>query len=228
MRVPGRSLSLLVLLAALSGCGAAATVKATDPPTSPMSATTTATTPPATPVPLTSRLLPTSAIRALYAQYPWQDGRTGPDSSAPDRCAVAGLPAIGATDAVRRTYFPGDDSADLAQETVGDFPDAKTVTTAWAVLASWHDRCLRRLTGYLHPSVGAVHTLAVPQGQAGWYVVSGRVPGEETDRTYGIGWVRSGTRIAVVQVFTTIPARTPSPLQATLVAMVTGAAASLA
>lgn len=241
LRRPSRALAALCLLPALTvaaGCGGT-----TDSPTSPdparssspaVSPTSPATLPSSTPpesptaLPLTDRLLATGQVPALNAQRPWQDGETGPASTDPfGVCAKADLVSIGATDVVARTYFPADDSDDLAAEQVAEFPDAKTAATAWTVLQAWHDRCSAAMDTAAGLQVGPLTSAPVPAGSARWYLLSWKPTGEETGRFETFGMVLDGTHIAVLRMDHSGPDHRYPPGKDPMVGMVVAAAGSL-
>ena len=214
LRRPSRTLAALCLLPALAvaaGCGGTTdaavspgSVRSTSPAESPTSpATPPSSTPPASPtaLPLADRLLATAQVPALDAQRPWQDGDTGPATTDPfGVCAKADLTSIGATDVIARTWFPADDSDDLAAEQVAEVPDARTAATAWTVLKAWHDRCSGTLDTAARFLVGPLTSAPVPAGSARWYLLSWTPSGEETGRFETLGMVLDGTRIAVLRM----------------------------
>jgi hypothetical protein len=238
---PSRTLAALCLLPALAvvaGCGGTPdapaspdTVGSTSPTESATSpAKPPSSTPPASPtaVPLADRLLATDQVPALNAQRPWQDGETGPATTDPfGVCAKADLASIGATDVVTRTFFPADDSDDLAAEQVAEFPDARTAATAWTVLKAWHDRCSGAMDTAARLQVGPLTTAPVPTGSARWYLVSWTPAGEETERFETFGTVLDGTRIAVLRMAHSGPDHRYPPGKDPMVGMVVAAAGRL-
>jgi hypothetical protein len=154
---------------------------------------------------LIDRLLPTGLVPGLNAQWKWQDGDTGePTADAFGRCAEtapgADLLSIGASEVVARTYFPPDDSDDNAAEQIAEFPDARTASTAWTVLASWRKRCGKTVSADQGLEVGRFVPVPVEEGTARWYLLSWTPPGEETGRFEAFGMVLDGTRIAVLRM----------------------------
>lgn len=242
LRRPSRALATLCLLPALTvaaGCGATTSgtpapqdpVRSTSPAPSPTSpATPPSSTPPtsATPLPLTDRLLATGQVPALNAQRPWQDGDTGPANTDPfGVCAKADLASIGATDVVTRTWFPADDSDDLAAEQVAEFPDAQTAATTWTVLKAWHDRCGAAMDTTARLQVGPLTPAPVPAGSARWYLLSWKPTGEETGRFETFGMVLDGTSIAVLRMDHSGPDHRYPPGHDPMVGMVVAAAGAL-
>lgn len=193
-----------------------------------------ATTPPASSAapsdtPLVDRLLPTGLVPGLNAQWVWQDGDTGQPTADPfGLCAQtapgADLSSIGASAVVARTYFPPDDSDDLAAEQIAEFPDSATARRAWAVLGSWHRRCGRTLDPARHLHVGRFASTPVQQGSARWYLLSWQPDGEETGRFEAFGMVLSGTRIAVLRMDHSGQDHDYPPGEDPMVGMVTAAA----
>jgi hypothetical protein len=166
---------------------------------------TTASTPTPAEVPLLDRLLPTGQVPGLNAGWTWQDGDTGEPSTDPfGLCAQtapgADLLSIGASKVVARTYFPPDDSDDNAAEQIAEFPDARTASTAWTVLASWRKRCGKTISADQGLEVGRFVPVPVEEGTARWYLLSWTPPGEETGRFEAFGMVLDGTRIAVLRM----------------------------
>jgi hypothetical protein len=214
-RTPALLLAGLLLTA---GCtdtdDSPSTPEAADPPSAQTSSsapepsptsTTPAPTTSASPASLTDRLLATADVPGLNAQWQWQDGRTRPARSKPfGMCAQtapgASLIDIGATEAVERTYFPPDDSDDNAAEQIAEFPDAKSATQAWAVLAAWRERCGRSVSADIDLSVRPLVSVPVSAGTARWYLLSWSPAGEETGRFEAFGMVRNGTRVAVLRM----------------------------
>ena len=148
---------------------------------------------------LTDRLLPTTKVPGLNAQWHWQDGDTGQPTADPfGVCAKTDLLSIGATDVVSRTYFPPDDGDDNAAEQIAEFPDANTAARAWAVLKSWHDACAKTAADHPGLRVRSLTPVAVGAGNARWYLLSWTPAGEETGRFEAFGMVLDGTRIAVL------------------------------
>lgn len=175
-------------------------------PTETDTATPGATTPPPTPAStlpatatLTDRLLATDQVPGLNAQWHWQDGATGAAEETPfGLCAKADLASIGATAVVQRTYFPPVDTDDNAAEQIADFPDAKTASTAVAVLKSWQKTCASRIPG-ADPSVRAITPVTVSSGTGAWYLASYTL-GADEGRFHAFGFAVSGTRIAVLSI----------------------------
>ncbi|MGY2874598.1 hypothetical protein ACVW00_001788 [Marmoricola sp. URHA0025 HA25] len=179
-------------------------------------------------LPLLDRLLPTGQVPGLNAEWTWQDGDTGQPSTAPfGLCAKtapgADLLSIGATDVVARTYFPPDDSDDNAAEQIAEFPDTATARRAWAVLASWHERCGKTLSADNSLKLGRFASVPVDEGTARWYLLSWAPAGEETGRFEALGMVLNGTRIAVLTMDHSGQDHDYPPGQDPMIGMVTAA-----
>lgn len=171
-------------------------------PTPTPSSTTDSPSPTVRPSPetLTDRLLPTAEVTGLNERWRWRDGRTGPADEEPfGACAKTPLSTLGALDVVQRSYFPPVDTDDFALQQVAEFPDARTATTAIAVLRSWHDSCTATLRsrGLTNIRVGAIQAVPTAAQSAAIYLASWVPRGAEEGRFHAVGYAKSGTRITV-------------------------------
>lgn len=156
---------------------------------------------PTNPASLIDRLLPTGDVVGLNAEWHWQDGVTKETSTDTfGLCAKADLASIGAMEVVERSYFPPDDSDDLAAEQIAEFPDTKTAALAWTVLKSWRDKCGQIAGANPDLEVGSMVAVPVDNGTARQYLLSWTPGGEETGRFEAFGMVLNGTRIAVLRM----------------------------
>lgn len=130
--------------------------------------------------------LPTLGDRA------WSVAATGPDDgTAVGGCQKTALAAIGAVDAVRRSFTA--DDAVSATEVVGRFADPKSAWRAHQVLVAWRDDCEARVR---HASVGPLEPVEVEAGAADSYRASFGRRGHAA----GLGILRTGSYLTLVEV----------------------------
>jgi hypothetical protein len=141
-------------------------------------------------------------IPAFGGVTTWTIGATGPAGPEPyGACQEYDFATIGARSAVVRSYqAAGGHSSTTAAERVVAFPDATNAARAAKVLASFRDRCQRRLKGQLAGlRVTAARHVDVEDGTASAYTATWRSnDGSGGTHTQEVGTVLRGKLIAVV------------------------------
>ncbi|WP_435745477.1 hypothetical protein [Nocardioides sp. SYSU DS0663] len=153
--------------------------------------------------PSRSHLLPADRLPRLGRDLTWarttDDAGGGPVGA----CQRASLVDIGALDAVRRTSETADGRARVTQ-VVARFPDRTSTWRAHEVLRSWRADCAEELGGR-RSDVGALEPVPVRTGHGEAYVAAYR-PSDGSAaagmRTAGLGIVRKGSWLVVVEVAT--------------------------
>ncbi len=188
----------------------------TETPTESETPTPTPTTDTPTPTPtqtvepapaLTSRLLPARAVAGLNDQWRWRDGETRTAEPTTGRiadCVRFSLAAIGASEAVTRTYGPPVAAADArasAFQLVARFPDEQTAVRVMEVLRSWRSTCQRRLNNVSDQPHRVSRAVTIDAGDDAFTYLH-TTPGSTPDTTQfeDVGQVRVGQLISLVVV----------------------------
>ncbi len=141
----------------------------------------------------------------------WSEIGTGTgDDSAVGVCQKTDLTAIGATEAVRRTFTatledsaPGsspEEAVGRATQVVAAFPDGRSTWRARRVLLSWHQDCAERLAEAARPRIGPLTEVAVARGVGGHYRSAYDAGGQDERTVAGLGILRKGRRLVLVEV----------------------------
>jgi hypothetical protein len=146
-------------------------------------------------------------VTGLNEQWRWRDGETltsEPTTGGIADCVRFSLAAIGASQAVTRSYAPPASAADApasAVEIVARFPDTATAVRVMEVLRSWHGSCQRRLNGVSDQPHRVSRAEAIRAGDDAFAYLHS-TPGSTRDTTQfeDVGQVRRGQYIALVVV----------------------------
>lgn len=161
-----------------------------------------------TPAPdLTSKLLPARAVAGLNQEWRWRAGETRTAEPATEQlpeCLRFSLAAIGASEAVTRSYLPPRFAADApasALQVVAGFPDQETASRVMQVLRSWHGTCERRLNKVSDQKHRISDAVSVGRGlDAFTYLHTTRGSTPDTTAFEDVSQVRVGDRISIVVV----------------------------
>ncbi|MCW2844772.1 MAG: hypothetical protein JWN22_2688 [Nocardioides sp.] len=146
----------------------------------------------------------------LAAGIAWTTVDEGPeDTQRVGACQKTSLESIGALNAVRRTYAAagdGDGAAPAhAVQVVARFADDKSAWRAHEVLRSWREDCEQRLD-LPRTEVGPLEAVAVRVGTGDSYrTVYGSGSGKRVTAA-GLGIVRTGSYLSLVEITTTVDA----------------------
>lgn len=154
---------------------------------------------------LRDRLPTADQVPGFDDDFRWRNGgtraREGRDPFA--TCHKFAMTSIGAMRVAVRDYRPRTAGSDgSASALVAQFPDAMTARRAYAVLTSWRGQCEEELTGYEYRDVGALRSMSVSTGVAGWYLLSYGPAEGDPDSGYfdAQGLTRVGSRVTVLQM----------------------------
>ncbi|GAA1924900.1 hypothetical protein GCM10009815_19340 [Nocardioides marmoribigeumensis] len=156
---------------------------------------------------LTTRLLPAGSMAGLNAQWRWRDGETltaEPTTGGIADCVRFSLAAIGAREAVSRSYAPPASAADApasAFEIVARFPDEQTAMRVMDVLRSWRSSCQRRLDNVSDKPHRVSEAETITAGDDAFAYLHS-TPGSTKDTTQfeDVAQVRRGALVALVVV----------------------------
>ncbi len=175
-------------------------------PADPTASPSTSSTPPppgATPAPaLASALLGADQLPRPADGVSWRETATGTSEPAVlPVCHRAPLLSVGARSVASRSFGSAEDPTSSATQTMARFVDAVTARRTYTVLRSWHTSCAQR-TGLTVTSWTPVDD-ASGSDEADWYAVTDEAAG--TVET--VGYLRSGTDVAVVVTRGPVPAQ---------------------
>jgi hypothetical protein len=149
-------------------------------------------------------LLTAAEVPGFVPRFRWVQGATRPEnpSASFGTCQRFAIASIGADRVLVRGFTPADPRAarDRAGSLVATFPDVLTARRAFAVLKAWRGTCAGRHSSYPRRDVGALRSVPVSGGTAGWYLLTyGPVPGEPDAAFFDAqGTAMVGHRIAMV------------------------------
>jgi hypothetical protein len=148
-----------------------------------------------------THLLTADRMPALSDGLAWTVRATAPDdparAEAVGACQKTALSAIGAVEAVRRTFDAAGGIA--ATQVVARFADARSAWRAHEVLASWHDDCEERLT-FPHVEVGRLKEVRVRAGTGEGYRASYGREAPARRQASGLGILRTGSYLTLVEI----------------------------
>ncbi|MCW2791051.1 MAG: hypothetical protein JWO76_149 [Nocardioides sp.] len=154
-------------------------------------------------------LLDAERMPALADGVAWTVVDEGPEATERvGACQKTSLESIGALDAVRRTFTVPGEAGDRASSTgavqvVARFADDKSAWRAHEVLRSWRDDCEQRLD-FPRKEVGPLETVPVRVGTGDNYRTVYGPRSAERGTTAGLGIVRSGSYLSVVEITTAV------------------------
>lgn len=148
-----------------------------------------------------AHLLSAAHLPGLGSDLTWTVSEDGPEGSeAVGACQKTALTSIGAVSAVRRDFAAADGGA-RATQVVARFADEKSAWRAHEVLRSWRADCAERLD-YPRAEIGDLETVTVTAGHADTYRASYGPQAPTHGRAAGLGIVRHGAWLSIVEVAT--------------------------
>jgi hypothetical protein len=156
---------------------------------------------------LRSHLLTAARMPSGDGVTVWEVADDGPEGAVVvGACQKTDLETIGAVSAVRRSFASGSDGA-VATQVVAEFADPKSAWRAHEVLRSWQADCEARLD-FARKEVGPLRPVTVRAGNGESYRTAYGPRSEQRGWATGLGIVRRGSYLSVVEVLT---ARTDYP-----------------
>lgn len=154
------------------------------------------------PAPLASHLLSGPRMPTPDDETEWTQasGLVVDDDEVVGACHKTGLRSIGALSSVRRTYTSGPGGA-VATQVVAEFADPKSAWRAHEVLRAWQADCAERLD-FARKEVGPLRSVTVRAGTGENYRSAYGPESAERGRTAGLGIVRHGSHLSVVEIVT--------------------------
>ncbi|MBC9734561.1 hypothetical protein [Nocardioides marmotae] len=145
-------------------------------------------------------LLDATRMPALSADRPWTEVADGAGDTPVGACQKASLFDIGAVQTTGRRFATADGST-TATQVVGRFPDATSAWRATEVLLAWRADCAERLE-HARTAVGEVREVPVRTGSGSVYPASYGPRAAARGRATGLGILRKGRWVSVVEVAT--------------------------
>ncbi|MDN4171453.1 hypothetical protein QWY28_00700 [Nocardioides sp. SOB77] len=145
-------------------------------------------------------LLDASRMPALSEDRPWAEVADGRGGAPVGACQEASLFDIGALRTTGRRFATADGST-TATQVVGRFPDAKSAWRATEVLLAWRADCAERLD-HARTAVGEVRDVPVRTGTGAAYPASWGPRSATGGRATGLGILRTGSWVSVVEIAT--------------------------
>jgi hypothetical protein len=153
------------------------------------------------PAPLASHLLSGPRMPTPDDETEWtQASELVDDDAVVGACHKTGLQSIGALTSVRRTYTSGPGGA-VATQVVAEFADPKSAWRAHEVLRAWRADCAERLD-VAREAVGPLRSVTVRAGTGENYRTAYGPGSAERGRAAGLGIVRHGRHLSVVEIVT--------------------------
>jgi hypothetical protein len=154
------------------------------------------------PAPLASHLLSGPRMPTPDDETEWTQASelVVDDDAVVGACHKTGLQSIGALSSVRRTYTSGPGGA-VATQVVAEFADPKSAWRAQEVLRAWQADCAERLD-FAREAVGPLRSVTVRAGTGENYRTAYGPESAGRGRAAGLGIVRHGSHLSVVEIVT--------------------------